>query len=53
MRIFCDLYFGGRYKMVKKGLLAIFLLIMLLCVAGCSEKQIDTITYAVYPYLPD
>jgi len=39
--------------MLKKGLTGIILLIIPLCAAGCDQGQVDTLTYAVFPYLPD
>ena len=38
---------------MKKGLALIALLAGLLCGAGFCEERVETLTYAVYPYLPD
>ena len=39
--------------MLKRSFTAIILLIMVLFSSACSEKRIDTLTYSVFPYLPD
>ena len=38
---------------MKKYFTGVILSIMLPCITSCSGKQIDSLTYAVYPYLPD
>ncbi len=38
---------------MKKGFAAAVLLVMLFCVSGLGEERVETLTYAVYPYLPD
>ena len=38
---------------MKRGFEAIVALIMLLGATGCAEARVDTLTYAVFPYLPD
>ena len=38
-------------KRIKTGITAIVLLIA--CGASCSAESVDTLTYAVFPYLPD
>ena len=39
--------------MMKKCFTAIIVLIMSLCITACGTERIDTLTYAVYPYVPD
>ncbi|MBR1709641.1 MAG: hypothetical protein IJ719_12545 [Clostridia bacterium] len=38
---------------MKKVFAAIAALMTLLCVTSCAEERVDTLTYAVFPYLPD
>lgn len=39
--------------MMKRGFTAVLLLIMVLFTTGCGGKRVDTLTYSVFPYLPD
>ena len=36
-----------------KRLLAIVILLIMLSTGACAEDRVDTLIYAVYPYLPD
>ena len=36
-----------------KRLLAIVILLIMLSTGACAENRVNTLTYAVYPYLPD
>ena len=38
---------------MKKTLAAITALMLLVCAASLAEVPVDTLTYAVFPYLPD
>ena len=38
---------------MKKCILTITLLIMVLCSSACDWEHVDTLTYAVFPYIPD
>ena len=42
-----------REIMMKKCFIAIILLVLLFCAAAVGEERVDTLTYAVYPLLPD
>lgn len=39
--------------MMKRAFTAVILLIMVLFAPACGQTRIDTLTYAVFPYLPD
>ena len=38
---------------MKRCFTAIFLLIMVFFATACEEKRIDSLTYSVFPYIPD
>ena len=38
---------------MKQRFLAILILMAILCSASCAGQSMDTLTYAVFPYLPD
>lgn len=38
---------------MKKCILTITLIILLLCSSACDREHVDTLTYAVFPYIPD
>ncbi len=42
----------GRSEM-RKTIRIILIMIILLCMPACADRKIESLTYAVYPYLPD
>lgn len=38
---------------MKKCILTITLVLIILCSTACNRERVDTLTYAVFPYLPD
>ena len=38
---------------MKKLCTALTVLLLFLCMTACGAESVDTLTYAVYPYLPD
>ena len=38
---------------MKKSIISIILLVLVFCSAAVGEARVDSLTYAVYPYLPD
>ena len=38
---------------MKKCILTITLLVIVLCSSACGREHVDTLTYAVFPYIPD
>lgn len=39
--------------MMKKSLKIILLISLFLCLSACRGQRVESLTYAVYPYLPD
>lgn len=42
-----------KHPFLKKNIAAIFLAIVILLASACKKDRIETLTYAVFPYLPD
>ena len=42
-----------KHPFLKKSIAAIFLAIVILLASACKKDRIETLTYAVFPYLPD